>query len=160
MKTMDPTPLTLIQQSRLDNLVNSGKLHQVPIDYSKAKRFIEQATQSLMELPSIRTNQLRYDGGYNAAHDIGEAILAAYGFRTANGSGQHVSLGEAMTIIFDGTAANDAAEEFESLRKVRNQSRYFASPIGNSQADQAIICASELLAQVQKSLNYRNHEID
>ena len=146
MMTMNPTPLTLIQQSHLDNLVNSGKLHQVPVDYSKAKRFIEQAAQSLMELPSIKTNQLRYDGGYNAAHDVGEALMAAYGFRTANGPGQHVSLGEAMTIIFDGTAAKDASEEFENLRKARNQSRYFASPIGNSQADQTIICARELLA--------------
>lgn len=144
----------------MGNLVKSGKLLQVPIDYSKAKRFIEQAAQSLIELPLIRTNQLRYDGGYNAAHDVGEAILAAYGFRTANGPGQHVSLGEAMKIIFDGTDAKDAAEEFESLRKARNQSRYFASPIGNSQADQTIICASELLIQVQKSFNYRNQEMD
>ena len=95
---MNPAQLTLIQQSHLDNLVNSGKLHQVPVDYSKAKRFIEQADQSLMELPSI---------------------------------------------------------EFENLRKARNQSRYFASPIGNSQADETIICARELLTQVQKTLNYQ-----
>ena len=112
MMTMNPTPLTLIQQGRLDNLVKSGKLHQVPVDYSKAKRFIEQAAQSLMELPSIKTNQLRYDGGYNAAHDVGEALMAAYGFRTANGPGQQISLGEAMTIIFAGTDAKNAFEKF------------------------------------------------
>lgn len=150
---MNPTPLSLTQTSTLNNLVDSVRIRPASIDLPKAERFIEQASLALVELPTIRTHQLRYDGGYNAAHDVGEALMAAYGFRTVNGPGQHMSIGEVLLIFFEGTAAQNAAEDFDDLRKARNQSRYVANPIGKAKADAAVLCAAVLLAQARILLN-------
>lgn len=146
---MNPIPLTPIQQEKLNNLINSGRIRLVPPDLAKAERFIEQSHAALAELPLIRNHQLRYDGGYNAAHDVGEALMAAYGYRTTSGQGQHVSLGEALLILFDGTLAQEAAEDYEDFRIARNQLRYVANPIGKAQADATVNCASTLLSQTR-----------
>lgn len=146
---MDPIPLTATQQAKLNNLVHSSRIRRVPIDLAKTERFIEQSRAALAELPSIRNNQLRYDGGYNAAHDVGEALMAAYGYRTENGPGQHITLGEVFLILFDGTPAQDAAEDYEHLRIARNQLRYVANPLGKVQADATVSCAETLLRQAQ-----------
>lgn len=96
---------------------------------------------------------MRYDGGYNAAHDVGEALMAAYGYTTSNGPGQHVTLGEVLLILFDGTPAQEAAEDFEDLRISRNQMRYIANPIGAAQADATVGCAEDLLRQARELLH-------
>lgn len=150
---MKPTPLPLLQTEKIKRLIEDQRLREVPIDLEKTERFIEQANLALVELPVIRTHHLRYDGGYNAAHDIGEALLAAYGFRTSNGAGQHISIGEVLITFFEGTPAQNAAEDFENLRKARNQSRYFATPLGKAQADAAVNCAIALLRQARILLN-------
>lgn len=150
---MNPKLLSLVQLSHLNHLVNAGRIRLVPIDLAKTERFIEQATLALIELPTIRTHQLRYDGSYNAAHDVGEALIAAYGFRTVNGPGQHISIGEVLLIFFEGTSALEAAEDFDDLRKARNQSRYVANPIGKAKADAALHCAELLFAHARILLN-------
>lgn len=96
---------------------------------------------------------MRHDGGYNAAHDVGEALMAAYGYRTTSGLGQHVALGEVLVILFDGNPAQSAAEDFEDFRSARNQLRYIANPIGQAKADAAVHCADELLAQARLLLD-------
>ena len=119
---------------------------------AKSERFIDQATEALEELPRIKAPQLRYDGAYNAAHDVGEALLAAYGYRTANGPGQHMALGEFLVILFDGTPGQTAADDFDDFRVTRNQLRYKANPIGEAKADGALDCASGLLTQAKITL--------
>lgn len=150
---MNPAPLSSSQQEKLKKLIEEERIREVPIDLEKAERFIEQANLALVELPVISTHHLRYDGGYNTAHDIGEALLAAYGYRTSNGVGQHICIGEVLIIFFDGTPAKNAAEDFEDLRKARNQSRYVATPLGKAQADAAVNCANMLLLQAKTLLN-------
>ena len=149
---INPILLTAAQQTRIEILLSSGRIHRVPPDLAKAERFIEQSSNALSELPSIKNAHLRYDGAYNAAHDVSEALMAAYGYRTANGQGQHVTLGEVLSILFDGTPAEDAAEEYDNMRISRNQMRYIANPIGASTADAAVRCAEELLKQAQQFL--------
>lgn len=146
---MNPIDLIPIQQEELAKLISSNRIRRVPLDLAKADRFIVQSRDALSELPSIQNAQLRYDGAYNAAHDVSEALMTAYGYRTANGQGQHVTLGEVLSILFDGTPAKDAAEEYEGMRISRNQMRYIANPIGESTADAAVRCAEELLNQAQ-----------
>ena len=149
---MNPIALTPAQRKKLDGLINSGRIRQVPVDLAKADRFIAQSRDALTELPSIKNPQLRYDGGYNAAHDVGEALMAAHGYTTSNGPGQHVTLGEVLLILFDGTPAREAAEDYEGLRISRNQMRYIANPIGASTADAAVRCAEDLLKQALELL--------
>ena len=144
---INPVLLTIAQLARIEILLSSARIRRVPPDFAKAERFIEQCRNALSELPSIKNHQLRYNGGYDAAHDVGEALMAAYGFRTANGQGQHVTLGEILLILFEETSAQNAAEDFDELRISRNQSRYVANPLGKAQADATVSCAGELLAQ-------------
>lgn len=55
---MNPIPLSSTQQTKLDSLVNSGRIRRVPLDLAKAERFIEQASQALVELPTIRKSSV------------------------------------------------------------------------------------------------------
>ena len=59
-----------------------------------------------------------------------EAGLAAYGYRTTNGPGQHEALGRYLRVVFDKPPAEKAAREFDRLRRARNQDRYEARPVG------------------------------
>lgn len=149
---VNPVPLSQSQQTQLDELERRGRVSRVTIDHSKAERFISQAIEALEEIPLIKVDQIRYDSSYNAAHDVGEALMAAYGYRTTNGPGQHMALGEFLVILFSDTVAQAAAVEFDDFRVSRNQLRYKANPIGKAKANGAIACANDLLAQARITL--------
>lgn len=78
---MTPSPLTLLQEEAVAALVERARLTTSPVDVAKAQRFLVMAEAALEELAHIRTQSVRYDVAYNAAHDIGEGLLAAYGVR-------------------------------------------------------------------------------
>ena len=86
---------------------------------------------------------------YDACHDIGEALLAAYGYRTVNGPGQHEVLGRFLRAVFDHPPGQRAAQRFEQLRRSRNQQRYAARPVGSADAQVATQAAAELRAAAQ-----------
>ena len=65
------------------------------------------------------------------------ALLAAYGFRTTNGPGQHDALGRYLRAVFDKPPAEKAAREFDRLRRARNQDRYEAKPVGAAATEKA-----------------------
>ena len=90
---MAVTPLTTAQQRAVDALVAAHRLERVPVDERRCIAFLEQAETALADLPHVRHAQNRYNLAYDAAHDVGEAMLAAYGCRTAHGSGQQDALG-------------------------------------------------------------------
>jgi hypothetical protein len=84
---MTPAPLNAGQISAVRALVAGRKLSVVPVDQSKCDRFLDQADDGLEALELVTSANVRYDVAYNAAHDVGEAMLAAYGYRTASGQG-------------------------------------------------------------------------
>ena len=110
------------------------------------------AEAALAELPNIRTQSVRYDVAYNAAHDIGEALLSAHGYRTASGPGQHVAIGLFLQAICQDTDAQSAALGFDVLRNTRNQLRYGAQQIGSAESAFAIQVAVLLLARARVAL--------
>jgi hypothetical protein len=75
------TPLTTAQQRAVDALVAARRLERVPIDEQRCVAFLGQAETALSDLPNVRHAQNRYNLAYDAAHDVGEAMLAAYGCR-------------------------------------------------------------------------------
>lgn len=121
---MTPSPLTLLQEEAVAALVERARLTTSPVDVAKAQRFLVMAEAALEELAHIRTQSVRYDVAYNAAHDIGEGLLAAYGFRTASGPGQHATVGLFLEAICRGTDAETAAQGCDILRNTRNQLRH------------------------------------
>ena len=80
------TPLTRVQQATVLALVEARRLDVVPADLARATSFLRQAEERLNELPLLTSVVVRYGIAYDACHDTGEALLAAYGFRTTNGS--------------------------------------------------------------------------
>lgn len=55
----------------------------------------------------FKTQSVRYDVAYSAAHDIGEGFLAAHGLRTASGPGQHATVG--LFLVAIGSAESESA---------------------------------------------------
>ena len=142
---MSVVALTGRQAQAVDALVRAGRLQRVDPDLDKAERFMAQAAEGLAELVHVRASHVRYDIGYNAAHDVGEAVLAAYGFRTASGPGQHVALGSFLEAVFDTPPPSDAARQFERMRTARNNLRYQARPTGAALSERAVRAAAVLI---------------
>ena len=149
---MTPRALTVEQAERLQSLVIRKRLRVVPIDPNKAERFLDQAHEALREISKIEGAKLKHGIAYDVAHDVGEALIAAYGYATTNGSGQHQTIGEVIAIVFLGTEGEGQSEVFEQIREERNQIRYRSSSIGLAQAESAINCGEILLAIAQKIL--------
>lgn len=149
---MTPSPLTDAQEEAVAVLVERARLAKVSVDIAKAARFIQMADAALAELPHITTQSVRYDVAYNAAHDIGEGLLAAYGLRTTSGPGQHATVGLFLVAMCLGTEQETAAERFDILRNTRNQLRYGAKAIGSAESDFAINVAAALLARARTAL--------
>ena len=131
------TPLTRVQQATVLALVEARRLDVVPADVARATSFLRRAEERLNQLPLLTSVVVRYGIAYDACHDTGEALLAAYGFRTTNGPGQHVALGRYLRAVLDKPPADRAAREFDRLRRARNQDRYEAKPVGAAATEKA-----------------------
>ena len=80
------TPLTRVQQATVLALVEARRLDVVPTDLARATSFLPQAEERLNQLPLLTSVVVRYGIAYDACPGTGEAMLAAYGFRTTNGA--------------------------------------------------------------------------
>jgi hypothetical protein len=149
---MNPQPLTAAQTRVLSSLVAAGRLRSVPPDLVRAKNFLDQAAEALAELTNVTSPKVRYDIAYNAAHDVGEAVLAAYGYRTGSGEGQHAAVGEALRIILDVEPGATAARNYDRLRMSRNGIRYRAATVSPQDAAHCERTATDLYAAAKKRL--------
>ena len=127
--------LTAAQRQSLADLVAGRRIEAVPVDSSRAAAFLASAAERISQLPLLTSPAVSFDVAYDAAHDVGEAILAAYGFRTTNGPGQHEAVGRLLKAVIDSPPHHAAASEFDRLRRLRNQGHYGAAP--RSAADAA-----------------------
>ena len=146
---MNPPQLSVSQVADLAIVVKANRLSRVPIDLSKAQLFLDLAIEAMSELSNINANSVRYDTAYNIAHNVGEALLAAYGYRTTSGPGQHMVVGEFLEIVLIGGPAQAASSDFNALREGRNALHYQGKPIGKLSADFACATAQTLLNGVQ-----------
>ncbi|GAA1698254.1 hypothetical protein GCM10009808_14670 [Microbacterium sediminicola] len=141
---MAVTPLTPAQQQAVDDLVTARRIEQVVPDQARARAFLTAAADRISQLPLLTSTGVKYDIAYDAAHDIGEALLAAHGYRTTNGPGQHEALGRFLRAVLDTPPGDAAARRFDRLRRARNQSHYAAKPISAADANLAEQAAQEL----------------
>lgn len=136
--------LTAAQQGAVDDLVAALRIDEVTPDPARAAAFLAAAADRMSQLPLLTSMIVKYDLAYDAAHDVGEALLAAYGYRTANGTGQHEALGRFLRAVLDSPPGDAAARRYDRIRRVRNQSHYNAVPIGATEAASAERTAREL----------------
>lgn len=151
---MNPEPLTSAQQAAITRLVGEGRLRtsqptRATPDLSK---FIDQATDSLIEIGKLDNTKVIYDVAYNIAHDVGEAVLAAYGYRTTSGSGQHQAVGEALAAIFDTPPGSLAVQGYDNFRLTRNAIRYRASVVSPRDSRDGVSTATALLEAAKERL--------
>jgi hypothetical protein len=71
-------------------------------------------------------------------------MLAAYGYRTAHGPGQHDALGRFLAAVFDSPPENAASRHYDRMRRDRNRQRYNAQPITIAAATAAADAATLL----------------
>ena len=139
-------PLTDTQQQAVDVLVASRRLQVVPADVERARAFIGHAEDAIADLPHLTRTPNRYNLAYDACHDLGEALLAGYGYRTGNGAGQHEAVGRFLRIVLDSPPGVREAHRFDRLRRARNRQRYEATPVGEAEAGLAGDTARGLFA--------------
>ena len=150
---LNPIHLTIAQRTEIKLLLTRDRLKEVPVDLNKARLFLIQAEEAFSELGNIQANKIQFDVAYNSCHSAGEALLAAYGYRTTPGVGQHVAVGEFLSVVLAEHSAENLALRYDFLREVRNGLHYHAKPIGKAQADHAISTAQALLVAVRDILN-------
>lgn len=127
--------LTASQQVAVEALVTAGRIRQVPADRLRASDFVKQADERLSQLELLTSEAVKGGIAYDAAHDIGEALLAWYGYSTVNGPGQHSAIGEFLEAVLDAPPAHAAAAAlFDQARRTRNQQNYRANPTGAAQS--------------------------
>ena len=141
-------PLTEAQREAVDALVSGRRLERVTPDPARAAAFLSAASERMSQLPLLTSAVVAYDLAYDAAHDVGEALLAAHGYRTRNGAGQHEAIGRFLRAVLDTPPGDRAARQFDRLRRARNKSHYDAAPLGAAEAELAQRAAQELYAAV------------
>lgn len=134
------------QRKAIDALIVDRRLEPVPVDDVRANAFLTLAEDTLIDVAHVRLPQNRYNLAYDAAHAVGEALLARHGYRTRSGPGQHEALARFLRIVFD-TPPHDAdARHFDRMRRARNQMHYEARPVSTADADKAARTALALLS--------------
>lgn len=132
---MSATALTTQQVRAVQALVANGRLRTVPADASRAARCLEIADERLSQIAVLSSAVVHLGVAYDAAHDIGEAFLAAYGYATISGPGQHAAIGDFLAIVVDSPPdAALAAKAFDTARRARNSQNYRGTPVGAKQA--------------------------
>lgn len=143
------TQLTDAQQSAVDELVSAGRLEKVPGDPKRVRSFLEQAENTLADIDNVTVAQNRSTLSYLAGHAAGEALLAAYGYRTTNRAGHHEALIRFMGIVLAETEEGLAVKHLERMRRARNQFQYEGRPPSETDADAAVQTAATLVAAVR-----------
>jgi hypothetical protein len=141
---MAVVPLTAVQQRAVDAMVAAGELRRVTPDEVKARAFLSGAEAALADVPNVTRVENTYDLAYKAAHDVGESVLAAYGYRTVFGAGAHEKIGKFLMSVFDTPPPSDAAAHYDVMRVDRNANHYRARPVTRAAAAQAADAAQVL----------------
>lgn len=106
------TELTRVQRATILVLVEAHRLDVGSVDAVRATSFLRQAEERLNQLPLLTSVVVRYGIAYDACLDTGEALLAAYSFRTTTGPGQHEALGRYLRAVFDKPPTEQAGARF------------------------------------------------
>lgn len=125
-------------------MVAASELRAVVVDEVKANAFLGGAEAALADVPNVTRVENKYDLAYKAAHDVGEAMLAAYGYKTTFGPGAHEKIGRFLAAVFDTPPPSDAAAHYDVMRADRNANHYNARPVTQAAADEAAAAAQEL----------------
>lgn len=147
---MTLSPLSDNQAAAVQALVDSRAIEPVRPDPVRAAAFLHKARIKCADIENAQHHENRFDLAYGACHDIGEALLAAYGFRTRSGTGQHANVGRFLAVVVDQPPGSAAAQRFEQLRRIRNGQDYRAQPVTQADAELAATSALQLIESAKE----------
>ena len=128
----------------MEGLVKKRRIERVPADEIRTEAFLDAAADRISQCSLLTSPVVEYAVAYDACHDVGEALLACYGYRTVNRAGQHEALGRFLQVILTGPPGDQAARLFDRLRRARNQAHYEAVLLGEAEAAMALRAAKDL----------------
>ena len=146
---MTLTSLSAAQLAAIRVLVDTRAIESVQPDPTRAAAFLRKARIKCADLDNAQYHENRFDLAYGACHDVGEAVLAAYGYRTRAGAGQHANVGRFLAIVLDQPPGSVAAQRFDRLRRIRNAQDYRAQPVTQADADLAATSALQLIESAE-----------
>lgn len=147
---MTLTTLSDDQVAAVQALIDSRAIEAVLPDPVRAAAFLQKARIKCADLGNAQYHENRFDLAYGACHDVGEALLAAYGYRTRSGSGQHANVGRFLAVVLDQPPGSVAARRFDRLRRIRNGQDYRAQPVTQADAELAATSALQLIESAEK----------
>ena len=132
---MTVVALTESQRDAVAGLVRAGRVEKLVggADEHRARSFLVNASSAMSDLAMVKTAVVRHDLAYAVMHDVGEAMLAAYGFRTVRGDGKHEAVGRFLAAVFDSPPTREAARHVDDVRRNRND-RYYRAHEPSEQA--------------------------
>lgn len=144
---MSIVALTRRQRDGVADLVRAGRIEAVHggADETRARSFLSNAQAAMKDIPAVTTLVVKHDLAYAAMHDVGEAMLAAYGYRTMRGEGQHEAVAQFLAAIFDRPPPSEAAAHVDVVRRKRNDRYYRAYEPSSAEAKVAAEYAQVLL---------------
>lgn len=151
---MSVVALTRRQRDGVADLVRAGRIEALGggADEVRARSFIANAQAAVSDLKAVTTQVVKHDLAYSVMHDVGEATLAAYGYRTTRGEGQHEAVAQFLAAIFDRPPPSEAAAHVEVVRRKRNDRYYRAYEPSSAEAQIATEYAQVLLHAASERL--------
>ena len=151
---MSVLALTRRQRDGVADLIRTGRVEALVggEDEPRARSFLANAEAAMSDLKLVSTTLVKHDLAYAVMHDVGEAMLSAYGYRTSRGDGQHEAVALFLAAVYDVPPASEAAEHVDVVRRSRNDRYYRAHEPTEAEAKIAMEYAEILVEAAQKRL--------
>ena len=140
----------------LQNLAKIGQLHPHEARPDEISRLSAAAQRNLKDAKREENSaETRFDCAYKAIMQCALIAMMAAGYRPAtNAPGHHQTMIQSLPLTLG--VNNDTWIVLDGLRKKRNQNDYTGAPISQSEVDEAIAHASDLLRLVQSHLRSKH----
>lgn len=145
----------------IKRLEKEGRLQKQKVGFVQVEALLKQATFDLAEAQKIIhiAERATYLLAYMAMLKAGRALLLLKGYRPADGA-QHKTVVETTSVIL-GNKYRDLTEQFETMRRKRNEMTYEAGGLlSMSEAQKAFSDAASLVKQILKEVKCQNPQIE
>lgn len=143
----------------LQNLLRIGKLKEHAPDVAEIQRLLAAIDRNLKDSKSQSiSSETRFDAAYKAVMQSALVAMLAAGFRPANNEpGHHQTMIQSLPLTLG--VKNEVWVVLDALRRMRNANDYTGHPIPRTTAEECIVEAVALRAQLQGHLESRYPEL-
>src|SRR2546423_393832 len=141
-------------EADVQRLLREGKIRRTNpdreaafVEISQARRHIASAEKIVDDDPDLAFSAL-----YDAMRKAISAHMRASGYRVTRGEGAHAKTGEYAAAALDHLDINMDLDEFDTLRRLRNQSEYEALEVDEDEVREALEHATAVVDAVSREL--------